>query len=124
MKTILISILVLLLFSFSTQAQNTEAEVSSQKLEPNPAVINESNSIEMDEEVFIKEIPSRAKAIAEEFLATQYYKDAFEPRACSVMEFQDYVEVQFRRKILIPEKGKGVVWVDKRTAQPKWIPCE
>lgn len=68
--------------------------------------------------------PEMAKTIAQDYLSRQTYNDAYESEAYSVTEFGEYFEVKFRRKTPIPEKGDGLIRVDKKTRKAEWVPGE
>jgi hypothetical protein len=64
---------------------------------------------------------SKAMGIAERFITEQPFKDSYEPQASSVIEHQDYVDVYFKTKV--PSRPpQGVIRVDKKNWQAKWMP--
>ena len=64
---------------------------------------------------------SKAMGIAERFIAAQPFSNSYEPQASSVIEHQDYVDAYFKTKV--PSgPPQGVIRVDKKNWQPKWIP--
>ena len=64
---------------------------------------------------------SRAKAVAENFMSKQHYKNAYEEKSSIVKEFDDYVDCYFKRKIPSRVKSDGLVRVDKNLWKAEWI---